>query len=123
MVHSPPLSPKVATPLARRKRRYSALDRASVDLSAQVDAIRNGLTGALPISTTPMKGNGVAHAHAPPQQANERDDVRRLDDGDLDDDDDDKSLFEDLLDTADIEPYRAGKHYIIDHARRLLTIS
>jgi hypothetical protein len=110
MASSPPLEPKVVTPLQHRKRRHSALDRGSqvIDLTDDGDAV---------VQSSPVRpqkviatGNGVkmhANGETNGQVARkEGDKQRQLEDED--EDDDDKSLFEDMLDTAELEPWQSG---------------
>lgn len=92
MAASPPLSPVVATPLAHRKRRHSEMVREVIDLTGEDE-------DEVPL---PKKATNGAHGAA---ESNGSTGERRLEDDDADNDDDDKSLIEDILDTAELEPY------------------
>jgi hypothetical protein len=109
MAASPPISPKVATPLAHRKRRFSALDRGTViDLTgpSDEDGPSSPIFTRKVIPSTNRNGaesTQVAHTSGTEQ-------VRKLEDESQDgDDEDDKSLMEDMLDTAELEPYEPGE--------------
>lgn len=96
MAASPPLSPVVATPLAHRKRRHSAMNRGSIDLTRENDegTPRKARASSVPEPAIP---NGTATE-------------RKLEDED-ESDEDSKSLIEDLLDTAELEPYLPDGEY------------
>lgn len=94
---------KVATPLTHRKRRHSALDGSGVDA---VDTIHNGhdekRTTPTPTAQAHAIGPGHPQGHGSPLP------VRDLQDDDGEDDEN-KSLIEDILDTAELEPYKNGR--------------
>ena len=115
-----PLSPKVATPLAHRKRRHSEMARSGgVDLTGEVhdgNQASNDRQSHGPakkpstngVSTTPPP----IIASPPNHEANGTNDLsgRRLEDDELADfDDDADSMLEDILDTAELEPYKADR--------------
>ena len=111
MAASPPLSPVVATPLAHRKRRHSEMTREVIDLTGEDD-------DELP--AVKKAANGVHETAA----SNETTGQTRLEDDDAEDDDDDNSLVEDILDTADLEPYRPdGKLILQKHIREMAKLS
>ena len=92
---SPPISPVVATALQHRKRRHSKIDNSVIDLT------QDGSEPSSP-NAKPKATNGEANGHGSHAT------VART----LEDDDDlgesDKELCEDILDTAELEPYRPG---------------
>ena len=97
MAHSPPpqpISPTVATPLAHRKRRHSAIiDTSVIDLTQDDEELRS------PVAQR-QKLNGEVEANGPTAKV-----VRKLEDeGEIDEDD--EELLEDVLDTAELDPYK-----------------
>lgn len=119
MASSPPISPKVATPLAHRKRRHSVMERnGAVPACDGDDSLNQGADSLIlrpkisnsDVSTTVQNGSSATAAV-----------VRKLED-DSDIDDDDKELFEDILDTAELEPYRPGNLACNHPSMALLTI-
>ena len=96
MAQSEPISPKVATPLARRKRRFSAVDKNVIDLTGDDDS-------ETPVAQAYKQANGSST-----QNGSNGVVARKLDDDD-DVGEDDKELFQDILDTAELEPYEPGK--------------
>lgn len=105
MATSPPISPKVATPLAHRKRRHSAIERNGTgpacdendDLDQNLDAVGSLNKIAESSGEQPAPNDSSATASV----------IRKLEDDD-DIDEDDKEMFEDILDTAELEPYKPG---------------
>ena len=105
MASSPPISPKVATPLAHRKRRHSAIDRNAAGLACDEETSSDRGVDALRSPTRNLSSN-VAVAATDGSSATAAI-ARRLED-DEEVDDDDKEFFEDILDTAELEPYKPG---------------
>ena len=105
MAHSPPISPKVATPLAHRKRRHSVIERDVIDLTGEDEDSTVDFGGAptSPIKRSPSHASGVAANGTSATAAV----ARRLED-DEEIDEDDKEMLEDILDTAELEPYKPG---------------
>ena len=99
MAQSPPISPTVATPLAHRKRRHSAIDRSVIDLTQDDD---DDDEPSSPVAQK-QKLNGEIDPNGPTATV-----ARKLEDED-EVEEDDSELFEDILDTAELEPYRPGK--------------
>jgi len=129
MATPPPLSPTVATPLAHRKRRHSEMNGSQtspgsrirhsgcdvptlphVPAQAKVED-SNGLSDKkddIPDTSAPKQEpiKQELEKEADDRLANER---RLDDDDDLDDDSDiDRSEFEDIIDTAELEPFSFG---------------
>lgn len=108
MAASPPISPVVATPLAHRKRRHSEMTREYVDLTGDDEVAPDGKQAANGVHETPAT-NGTNGE-------------RKLEDDEVEDDEDDKSLVEDILDTAELEPYRPdGKSTVRKQVAEKLT--
>ena len=105
MAHSPPISPVVATPLAHRKRRHSKIDNSVIDLTADNEP-------SSPVAKTKAT-NGDTNGNNSKSSI-----VRNLEDDD-DLDESDKKLFEDILDTAELEPYMAGQYSIQEDERNI----
>ena len=116
MASSPPISPKVATPLAHRKRRHSAIDRTAAGPAC--DEANSSEQDAL-LSPTKTTNSNVGVA-APNGSSATAAVARKLED-DEEVDDDDKELFEDILDTAELEPYKPGKLNRLTHLNSTLT--
>ena len=107
MAQSPPISPTVATPLAHRKRRHSAIERNVtnvIDLT-QDDQPKSPVARRQKVEAG-EDANGASATVA--RKLEEEDEI----------DEDDKELFEDILDTAELEPYKPGKYYHI-HIKKL----
>ena len=98
MAASPPISPVVATPLGHRKRRHSEMNRECIDLTgdnddvAKSDRVTNGANQV-------QAANGIIE--------------EGLHEDDEDDEEDNQSLVEDLLDEAEIEPYKPDGKCIV----------
>lgn len=105
MASSPPISPKVATPLAHRKRRHSAIDRNAARPSCNEENSSDQGVDAL---LSPTKITNATVAIAAPNGSSATAAVARKLEDDEEVDDDDKELFEDILDTAELEPYKPG---------------
>ncbi|KAK3691125.1 NAD-dependent histone deacetylase sir2 [Vermiconidia calcicola] len=97
------MSTKVATPLAHRKRRHSAIDRSAIDLTGSDDSKHSGhktaTNGAVAASgnisdVAPRAENGTS-SHA----------TRKLED-ENDDSGEGESEYEDIVDAAELEPWR-----------------
>ncbi|KAK3051591.1 NAD-dependent histone deacetylase sir2 [Extremus antarcticus] len=89
--------PKVATPLAHRKRRHSALDKGVIDLTGDGDEDAAAAPmGATDGHVTAAKSTNGDHRPTLP---------RKLEDDAEEADDDNQSLIDDMLDTAELEPY------------------
>lgn len=95
MAQPPPISPVVATPLAHRKRRHSKIDSSVIDLTEPSSPV-----GKAKATNGETIVNGSYTSIA-----------RKLEDDD-DLDESDKELFEDILDTAELEPYMAGQEFL-----------
>ncbi len=108
MANSPPLSPTVATPVAHRKRRHSVIERDVIDLTG------NDGDSTVDFGTAPTSPAKLSSPHKPGTHATESSATaavaRKLEDDD-EIDEDDKELLEDILDTAELEPYKPGKLY------------
>lgn len=139
VTHSPPvpptrsmISPVVATPLAHRKRRHSEISKAPVliDLTESGDeraTIKKTAYVAQPrIPPVPdsssnvngSKGEGQESDHHHVHLENgtvvqhetiEADELDNDHDDQDDEDEDDESLLEDILDQAELEPYRSSE--------------
>ena len=109
MATSPPISPTVATPLAHRKRRHSAIERNDSGPACDGDDIDD--LDALPSPT--RLSNGGAEKLMPSDSSATATVMRKLEDDDDDVDEDDKEALDDVLDTAELEPYRPGMCYLI----------
>lgn len=101
MAASPPLSPVVATPLAHRKRRHSEMTRDVIDLTGEADNDE--------VPAMKKAANGVHDTSG----SNGVNGERNLEDEGAEDEEDDKSLVEDILDTAELDPYRADGMFIL----------
>jgi hypothetical protein len=120
MASSPPISPKVATPLAHRKRRHSAIDRNAAAPACDDDNSSDQGVDAV-LSPTKMSNSNVA-VTIPNGSSATAAVARKLED-DEEVDDDDKELFEDILDTAELEPYKPGKLAQLTLLKSLLIIN
>ena len=100
MATSPPISPKVATPLAHRKRRHSTIERNGSGPTCDGDDIDNldALTSPANISSYGVERAALNDSSATATV------IRKLED----DDEDDEESFEDILDSAELEPYKPG---------------
>ena len=107
MAHSPPISPKVATPLAHRKRRHSVIERDVIDLTGDDEdsTVEFGPAPRSPIKHSTPHVSGTA-----PNGSSATAVVSRKLEDDEEIDEDDKELLEDILDTAELEPYKPGEY-------------
>ena len=103
----PPISPTVATPLAHRKRRHSAIDTSVIDITQDDEESRS------PVAQR-QKLDGEIEASGPTATV-----VRKLEDQD-EIDEDDKELLEDVLDTVELEPYKPGTYHSNQNTRTIL---
>ena len=96
MATSPPISPTVVTPLAHRvmKRRHSEIaGHPVIDLTGDDE----DEVPSQKLATSPTPAHAVSNGKAP---------KRKIEDGEFDGVDlEDRELLEDILDTADLEPY------------------
>ena len=105
MATTSPVTPKVATALGHhRKRRHSAIDKHVLERSG-------GIGGKTESSPTRASNGHLAKTEYPVEhEASLPSPRRRLeDDDDEDEDDDTASLIEDILDTAELAPYKNGE--------------
>jgi hypothetical protein len=107
MAHSPPISPKVATPLAHRKRRHSVIERHVIDLTGDDEdsTVEFGPAPHSPIKRSTSNASGAA-----PSGSSVTAIVARKLEDDEEIDEDDKEMLEDILDTAELEPYKPGEY-------------
>ena len=113
----PPISPTVATPKGHRKRKHSqTVDRTEAQTSngTQAHAIdTNGAPTVNPIRDDDEEVTTSSQTPTPDEEADANsstNETRNIEDDDIDEmDEDDKSLFEDILDTAELDPYVPGK--------------
>lgn len=92
--------------MAHRKRRHSAIDRNAAGPACDEDNISDQGVDAL---LSPTRISNADVAVAAPNGASVTAAVARKLEDDEEVDDDDKELFEDILDTAELEPYKPGK--------------
>ena len=98
---SPPLSPTVATPLAHRKRRHSVM-------SPTLETTQGNHAGLT--TATPQTANGDTSLNC----TNAKESCEIENNGHLLDDENDESLHEDILDSAELDPYKPCEFYLPD---------